>query len=546
MALLTVENVSFTYPGKKEKTIRNVSFQIEKGAFVVLCGATGSGKSTLLRLIKRELVPAGQMEGSIYLDGKQLEALPSKAAAGMIGYVMQRPEQQLVTDRVWHELAFGLENMGVPQADIARRTAEMAAYFGIENWYDQPVSALSGGQKQLLNLASVMVMQPSILILDEPTSQLDPIAANEFITTVRKINQELGLTVIMIEHRLEEVIPCCDEVMVLKRGSLAYKGEPRAVIRKLMQNDASLLGGMPAAVRIYSAMEGTGDIPLNVREGRRFIENSWDNHVRKVQDEKSELHGEPALEMQDVYFRYERSLPDVLRGLNVTVYSGEIFCVLGGNGSGKTTMLTVAAAVKRPYSGKIKVFGKSVRQYHNQSLYRECLTLLPQDVQTVFLRSTVREELCGAEDGVALLPADISHLYDQHPYDLSGGEQQLVALAKVLATKPKLLLMDEPTKGLDYDTKNRFAEILKALKESGVTIVIVTHDVEFASLCADRCAMVFRGSVVSAADTRSFFAENSFYTTAVSRMTRGYFDEAITVDDVLKLLKTNRRREENK
>ncbi len=538
MALLAVENLTFTYPSCSVSAIEGVSFRIEAGEMVCCCGATGSGKSTLLRLLKREVAPLGERTGRILLDGREQSTLPEAEAAYAIGYVMQRPEHQLVTDKVWHELAFGLENMGLPQPDIARRVAEMAAYFGIEDWFDKPVSALSGGQKQLLNLAAVMVMQPSLLILDEPTAQLDPIAAAEFIATIRKLNRELGLTVLITEHRLEEVIPLCDRLLVLEAGRVLACDAPRAVVAQLADKP-ELLCAMPAAARLYHALHGEGPCPLDVREGRAFVTNHYGNVLRALPDAPEEPETAPALSFREVYFRYERNAPDVLRGLTFTVGTGEICCILGGNGAGKTTTLTVAAGLNRAYSGQVSVFGQKLSAYKGQSLYRNCLTLLPQDVQTMFLCNTVREELSGAAAGLALLPFDLTHLFDRHPYDLSGGEQQLVALAKVLATGPRLLLLDEPTKGIDAAAKSKLVTILKSLKAQGMTIVIVTHDVEFAALCADRCAMFFRGGVVSMGTPRAFFSQNSFYTTAVSRMTRGHYDGLNTVADAAALCRLN-------
>lgn len=539
MALLQVEKLSFTYPQASSPAISQVSFSVESGAFVGVCGATGSGKSTLLRLLKRELAPLGAQTGRILLNGVPLADLPDKESAFSVGYVMQRPEQQLVTDKVWHELAFGLENMGLPQQEIARRVAEMAAYFGMEGWFDQPVSNLSGGQKQLLNLAAVMVMQPRLLILDEPTAQLDPIAAADFIATLHRLNRDMGLTLMIIEHRLEEVIPLCDQLLVLDGGSLLCSGAPRQVIPQL-SGKPDLLCAMPAASRLYHALGESGVCPLSIREGRNLVQRHANGLT--LPDAPVLPHGAPALELKDVYFRYEKNSPDVLSGLSLTVHEGEILCLLGGNGSGKTTTLTVAAGLNTPHHGSIRVLGKNLRSYRNQSLYRNCLTLLPQDVQTVFLRSTVDEELKDAQAGVDLLPYDLSPLMDRHPYDLSGGEQQLVALARVLATEPRILLLDEPTKGIDTGAKLRLIHILRQLRSKGMALLIVTHDVEFAALCADRCALFFRGQIISQGDPRSFFGSNSFYTTAASRMTRGHFTGAVTLEDAAALCQLNGRK----
>ena len=535
MEILKVENLSFTYPLTASPAVNKAAFGVNKGEFIAVCGATGSGKSTLLRLLKREIAPLGEISGRIIFDGVAVNELEAEKSAAGIGFVMQNPEHQLVTDTVWHELAFGLENLNLPQSVMARRIAETAAYFGIESWYDKKVSELSGGQKQLLCLAAVMVMNPQVLVLDEPTSRLDPIAASEFIAALKKLNSELSLTIIISEHRLEEVIPACDRLLVLENGSVKAFDTPQKVVPML---DEKLLRAMPAAVRLFRAVGGRGECPLNIREGRGFLEANFSRQVTELPVKEYVHSGKAAMRFKDVYFRYERNVPDVLRGLNLTVYENEICCILGGNGSGKTTTLSVAANLVKPYSGTVEIFGRKLKEYKNQTLYKNCLTMLPQDVQTVFMRNTVREELDGTES--EMFPFDFDKLMDKHPYDLSGGEQQLVALAKVLSSKPKLLLLDEPTKGIDADAKFRLVSILRQLKADGMTIVIVTHDTEFACDCADRCAMIFRGENVSEDIPREFFSENNFYTTAVSRMTRDVYSKAVSLDDASELCLLNK------
>jgi len=538
MEILAVKDLSFTYPQCAHPAVQNVSFAVERGEFVVLCGATGSGKSTLLRRLKREIAANGEETGEITFR----DAPIGQVAPERIGFVAQRPDEQIVTDRVYSELAFGLENLGLPQSVIARRVAEMASYFGIEDWFERDVSTLSGGQKQLLNLAAVMVMNPELILLDEPTSQLDPIATSDFLGTLKKLNRDFSLTVLIVEHRLEELVPMCDRLLVMEGGRLTQNNAPREVIGAL-DSHGSLLDAMPTAARLYHALSETGTCPLTLREGRGLVESTYKNGIRSITETAYTHRPQKALEFKDVYFRYGRELPDVLKGLRFTVYENEVFCLLGGNGSGKTTALACAAGLRRPYSGQIRVFEKRLKEYAGQALYRACLTLLPQDVQTLFLCNTVREELADAEVDPSMLPFDLSYLLDRHPYDLSGGEQQLLALAKVLSTKPRLLLMDEPTKGLDSEKKKQLIGILRELKASGVTVLIVTHDVEFAAACADRCALFFRGDIVSIGTPREFFSENRFYTTAAARMTKGYFENAVTVEDVATLCRANGRRE---
>ncbi len=541
MEILTVQNLNFKYSLGNEPVLHDISFSVNEGDFVAICGPTGCGKSTLLKMIKRELTPYGERTGEIRFAGVPIDDLDPAVSASGIGYVMQRPEQQLVTDKVWHELAFGLENMNVPQDTIRRKVSEMASYFDIEDWFEKSVDELSGGQKQLLNLAAIMVMQPIILILDEPTSQLDPIASSDFLTTVQKLNREMGLTVILVEHKLEEVVPMANKLLVMENGRVLHYDEPREVCRKL-ENRPDLLEAMPASVKLYNELDTGDDCPLTVLEGRRWIEKNFENSVESPAFTPYEHSEKSALSLEDIWFRYERKGNDILRGMKLNIYEGEIFCILGGNGSGKTTTLSVASGIHKAYSGNVKVFGKDISEYKGQSLYNECLSLLPQDVQTVFLRNTVKEELKEAMDILPTLPYSLDHLMDKHPYDLSGGEQQLLALAKVLASKPKLLLLDEPTKGIDAHSITGIIGVLKELKAKGMTIVIVTHDVEFAARTADRCAMVFRGEVTSVDTPREFFSENNFYTTAVNRITRGYFKSCITLDDAVQLCRIQRRK----
>lgn len=537
MEILKLENLSFKYPNCDKPSLENVSLKINKGELVALCGITGSGKSTLLRLLKKEVSPLGEKTGEIYYNGKPTDALDDITSACKIGYVMQRPEQQIVCDKVYSELAFGLENMGLSKNAVSARIAEMAAYFGIQDWFERDTASLSGGQKQLLNLAAVMVMQPDMLILDEPTAQLDPIAASDFIATVKKLNRELALTVIIAEHRLEDIIPDCTRLIALKDGKVIIDAPPSEAVAKI--TDAELFNMMPMSSRLHREVGGVGRLPLSVKEGREFIESSFGNLICELAEKEYTPSRNIALELSEVCFKYDRGLSDVLKGMDLKVCENEVFCILGSNGSGKTTALNVAAGLLKPYCGSVMVFGKKIKDYKNGSLYRECVAMLPQDVQTVFLKNTVREEL--AEISPELIPSELSALYGLHPYDLSGGEQQLLALARVLSQKPRLLLLDEPTKGLDANAKLRLCKIIKRLKAGGMTVLIVTHDVEFAAMCSDRCALCFRGDIVSVDTPTRFFGQNSFYTTAAARMTKGYYNNAVTLEQAVKLCLLNKK-----
>lgn len=538
MDILQIENLNFRYPGAERNAVDGVSFSVHSGEFMVVCGVSGCGKTTLLRLLKPELAPAGKLDGRIvYCGGERTPA--------QIGYVLQNPDNQIVTDKVWHELAFGLENLGLPTEVIRRRVGEMANYFGIQDWFRKKTDELSGGQKQLLNLAAVMVMQPRVLILDEPTSQLDPIAASDFIATLQKLNRELGLTILLVEHRLEEVFPIADRVLLMDSGRVLVCDAPEK-IGDALPDGHPMRAALPSAVRIFRSVQVADRCPLTVREGRDFLERHFGDR-RGTLPEPAYRHGENvAVELKNVWFRYEKDLPDVLRGTSVQVYAGEIYAVLGGNGTGKTTMLQVIAGVCKAYRGKVLIAGKRIRDYGGNSLYRGVLALLPQNPQTVFIRDTVRADLTEMLEVHGVPKAErekkimdvaeklsIASLLDRNPFDLSGGEGQKCALAKVLLTNPGILLLDEPTKGIDAGGKLVLKDILERLKADGMTVLLVTHDVEFAAETADRCALFFDGEILSADTPMRFFGGNTFYTTAANRMARTLCPNAVTCGQVV-------------
>ena len=542
MEIFRVKNLSFSYPNTETQALSALSFSIKRGEFLVLAGATGSGKTTLLRMLKPALSPKGERIGEIlYLD-QPLLTLPERTSASEIGYVAQDPDMQIVTDKVWHELSFGLESLGLSKSEMARRVAEAASFFGIDSWFQKNTTELSGGQKQLLSLAAVTAMQPQVLLLDEPAAQLDPVAAKNFFDAVKRLNRELGITVVLSEHRLEDVLPLCDRVMLLDKGRLHLLDTPKAALSGIPDN-SPLFFYLPASSRLWSETGRIGDLPLSVQEGRDYLETCFENSLRSLDtEEKADPNTPSALEWKDVFFRYEKAGTDALSGLSLDIREGEVFCILGPNASGKTTALFTAAGLRRPYSGKVKVFGQPLKSYKNGSLYQSCLSLLPQDVSTVFLKSTVEEELKDAKAQLSELPFDLSSLLSLHPYDLSGGERQLVALAKVLANHPRLLLLDEPTKGLDPYSKERLKKVIQRLHNSKMTIVIVSHDVEFCADVADRCALLFRGECVSIGTPRELFSQGVFYTTAVSKITRGFFERTISVTDAALLCRKNGRK----
>jgi energy-coupling factor transporter ATP-binding protein EcfA2 len=574
MEIFSLEDLTFTYPNAGRPALSSVSFAAGRSDFVVLCGRSGCGKSTLLRLMKPELAPHGELRGKISFCGVPLGELGERQSAAKIGFVQQDPEAQTVTDKVWHELAFGLESLGTEPCVIRRRVAEMAAFFGIESWFRRDVNSLSGGQKQLLNLASVMAMQPEVLLLDEPTSQLDPIAASNFIAAVGRINRELGTTVIMSEHRLEEVLPIADSLVVMESGTISDSGPARQVGRRLCaQGESSpMFRALPAAMRICAGVEPGGDAPVTVREGREWL-SAAAGTAKLSQDcppprPAPAGHGE-AVKLEEVFFRYGKNSQDILRGMSLSVEYGEMCCIVGGNGAGKSTAVKVMSGVLRPWRGKVSAGGSDGSRGRDSSRRRDDsrrrdssrrhgglispkLGVLPQDPMSIFSEQDAESELAealessGAGESEIKIKAEkmlermeLGHLRAANPADLSGGEKQRLALGKILMLEPEILLLDEPTKGIDPFFKAELGELLKKLKDSGAAIIAVTHDIEFCAEYADTCAMLFDGSIAAKAPAREFFAGNSFYTTAADRISRGIFRGAVTCGEVTQLCRLN-------
>ena len=549
MAHFEIRDLSFSHAGAKDRlSLDNVSLSVERGEYLVVCGRSGSGKTTLLRHLKTVLTPAGKRSGEIRFGGTPLEQVSQRDQAAKIGYVMQNPDEQIVTDKVWHELAFGLESLGCDQKVMRLRVAEMACYFGIQDWFHRDVANLSGGQKQLLNLASIMAMQPEVLILDEPTSQLDPIAASDFLNTVRKINLELGTTVIITEHRLEDILPYADRAVVLDAGSVIADGTPREVCGALHAQQDPMFAAMPTPVRAFYGAGAVGECPLTVREGRAWLTKAFAQRPIRVcepaQEAPLDAEAETAIDLREIWFRYEKDSPDVLRGVDLKVPRGSLFAIVGGNGTGKSTMLKAICGICRAYRGKVLIDGKPLNKYKTAELFRGRLAMLPQDPKSLFVKKTVREELAEMSGDAAEIArvselCQIEPFMDSHPYDLSGGEQQRAALAKVLLTRPTILLLDEPTKGIDSFFKQTFAQILAQLRAQGITVVMVSHDVEFCARYADLVGMFFDGQVLTVDTPRRFFGQNSFYTSAANRMSRCVFKNAVSCEDVIDLYQKN-------
>lgn len=528
MEILSCENVAFKYNESTDYAISDCTFSVKKGEKIMLCGASGSGKSTLLRLLKRELSPRGELSGDITLMGKDRSELSDRESAEKIGFVMQNPDSQTVCDKVSAELAFGLESFGVKSGEIQSRVGEMAAFFGIEPLYDRDISTLSGGQKQLVALCSVMVTDPDILLLDEPTAQLDPVAARELLGILDRLNKEMGVTIIIAEHDPEELFDSCDKILYLAKGKTEFFGTPALTAKYFVEN--ALEGFLPETAKAFARL--CDDLPLNVRQGRAKLEKLGVTDIPKQAVTDTERAEPYALQCKNLWQRYEKNSPDILKGCDLGIRKGECYGLLGSNGGGKSTLLRVICGLCKPYMGTVSLFGKKQKAYKNGSLFREMLAFLPQEPVTMFVKESVREDLLQSGEKVAVENVSqrmgIEHLLDRHPWDLSGGEIQKCAFAKILLADPKIIVLDECTKGMDSFAKKALGDILLDIKDEGRTILLVTHDLEFAAQYCDRCGLLFDGKIVAEDNAVEFFSRNRFYTTAAARLTRGFFSGAVT------------------
>ncbi|MDB4865863.1 MAG: ATP-binding cassette protein [Cohnella sp.] len=540
MASIELHNLTFHYPDAAAPALTDLTLSVQGGEFVVLSGPSGSGKSTLLRLLKREVSPGGRLSGSILLDERQLEAWPAREAASAVGLVMQHPDNQLVVDTVEHELAFGMENFGFDRSAMRRRMAELAGFFGLEPLMSRRTDELSGGQKQMVNLASVLMLQPRLLLLDEPLAQLDPLAARELLGMIKRLNDEWGMTVLMSEHRIDDILPLADRVLRLDRGRLAFDGPPRQFAQEAWRRqDPAWVEALPAITRWALSHDGSDSIraaetpPLSVKEARQWM------HRRAVQAAPlspagpaqslgTDVAHKPLLRADGLFFAYDKRSPAVMRGLEWTIRQGDRIALFGGNGSGKSTLLQLLAGLLQPQRGEVFVEGAKLRRLPAAARYAR-IGYLAQNPLLHFAYDTLQEDLLhAARRAASANPAEevrrmaerfgLQDLLQRHPHDLSGGERQLGALALALVSRPQLLLLDEPTKGIDALAKSRLAGHLLAAHETGATLVVATHDVEFAAAYANRCSLLFQGEIVADDEPDTFFRGNLFYAPPLHRL----------------------------
>ncbi len=572
MAAVSFENVSYAYPNAPTRALEGASFEIASGQMACFFGRSGSGKSTLLKCLKPVLLPGGERTGRVLVAGRDVVGMPPREQAVRVGYVFQNPDAQIVTDKVVTEIAFGLENLGVLRSEMRMRMAEITCLLGLSGLLDKNVNQLSGGQKQLVNLASVMVMQPSVLVLDEPTSALDPVAAAHFHETVAQLNAETGVTVLFAEQRLDEVLPMCDLAFAMDASKIVAAGRPHEVAAKLTTSTgetSELFRLLPDVAQIAievgegvtSGIDAKRGIPLNVREGRAWLADierdgdktgaqkanlcaqGFEAAERPTAKEKS-ARGNFALELKDVWFRHAGADVDALKGATFAAKKGEITALLGANGSGKSTLLKCACGVAPHVKGKIFVDGEKMSARKFAKSEPPKIALMPQSAQDIMLCEKVLDDMREAYYENGAKSADeqvkriarllkIEHLLHKSPLDLSGGELQRAALAKVLMRNSNVILLDEPTRGLDNIFKTELADVLRQLCAQGKTVVVATHDISFAAACAQNVALMFDGEVVGPHSAREMLLNNRFYTTPARRMSAGIFENALTNKDVV-------------
>ncbi len=571
MALIEYKNFCFRYALAEQETLHHINIKIDKGEMVLVTGASGCGKTTLLSMMKKSIMPNGEYSGVVTYKGEDIKNI----AAFQIGYVGQNPQDQIVTDKVWHEIAFGLENLGYANVDIRKKTAETAEYFGMSKWYRMDTFKLSGGQKQLLNLASIMAMNPEVLVLDEPTAQLDPIAAQKFIDMLVRLNRELGITILISEHRIEQLFSICDKIITMKEGSIEYQGAPAQVALSII-HDSQDSKTLPTAAKIYYYVTAslTDNIdkeliyfkqfkqndkeqcPLTVREGRNWLDAIY-NEQRIQKDENDTSYftrnqkgkytqnaekitnkKENMIHIQDVSYCYGKKEEFVVENLNLDIAKGDFLAITGGNGAGKTTILKLISGVLKPVLGKIKIYGKCIFVSQNpKAMFTEIsveeeLAEVLCDSQNQWASKLSREDkLKEVEKMLAKTGLDKVRKY--HPYDISGGQQQKLAIAKGLLFKPNILLLDEPTKGLDPSFKEELGKYIWHLIETQrLTVVMVSHDLDFCAEYASECAFMFDRCIVSKADVVTFFEQNNYYTTSAAKIASGYIKKAVTYKQV--------------
>lgn len=486
MVLFKTEDLSFTYPKCKSNALNCVNLEINKGEFVLLMGKTGSGKSTLLRLLKKEISPFGKVTGNIINN------------AGQTAFVVQNPDVSFVAENVRGELAFALENLKMTNDAIALKIGEVSSFFNLSDMLDKKLCELSGGERAVTAIASAMIFDADALILDEPLAQLDPKASAQIISLLKRVNEELGVTVILSSHTADGLIDYCDRLVIMEQGRIILNDIP-----DVLKNMAQALDYLPVYTSLFD------ERPLTVKSAIPYAD------ILNERPRENILIGATSAKLKNVTFAYGKNESDILTRLSFEAYSGKIHSIIGANGSGKTTLLKLIAGIKRPYSGKVKTFGKTA--------------YLPQNPQYLFTKDTVGEEISEQTAKAFELTAFMT----QHPYDLSGGQMQRLALAILSQTDFDILLLDEPSKALDTFAKRELALYLKRLVKQGKTVIIVSHDLDFVGDISDYVSFLSDGIITLSGERRYVLSTLNYYTTQIRRITRPYLESAVSTEDLL-------------
>ncbi len=545
--MIRFEQVTYTYPGGDGPALRDVDLEIADGEFILVAGPSGSGKSTLLRCING-LVPhfhGGTWQGRVVVDGRDTRDYEPRSLSDLVGFVFQDPEAQMVVELVEDELVFGMENLGLDRRVMRRRVEEVLDQLEIAHLRHRRLETLSGGERQRVAIAAVLTTQPRVLVLDEPTSQLDPHAAEEILTALQKLNADLGLTIVLSEHRLERVAQYVDRIVFCRSaapdGEHRQPAEPEPLI--LVGAPDEILARAPFApplVEVARALDWN-PLPLTIKAARRFAADlelpaaPYDDSVER-QSGRERWFGRtaeadvPAVVLAVANLHVALDGRQVVHGVDLQVVPGEILAIMGRNGSGKTTLLRALIGLLKIDRGRIRLDGVDISRWTAEDRSR-LIGYVPQDPRSLLFQPTVREELrwtLGQEAGAhvdtearidrLLVTLGLEQHAKTHPRDLSSGEQQRVALATVLIREPRALLLDEPTRGLDYLSKDRLVKILKQIQQQGRAVVLVTHDVELVAECAGRVALMGAGEVVTEGPTRTLLHESLIFSSQVGKL----------------------------